>query len=144
MFKRIYLLVFMLVCALALAACGGDKEEAVDQPAAAEAVEANNAEAVAAVEGDSEHGQELYMGTCVACHGPDAKGVPGLGKSLHASESDFVREKSDTELVEFIKVGRRPDDPLNTTGVDMPPKGGNPALSEEGMYDIVAWIRTLE
>ena len=50
---------------------------------------------------------------------------------------------SDEELVEFVKVGRRPSDPLNITGVDMPPKGGSPALSDEDLYDIVAFIRTI-
>jgi disulfide bond formation protein DsbB len=67
-----------------------------------------------------------------------------LGKSLHPGDSEFVLSKSDEELVEFIKVGRQPDDPLNTTGIAMPPKGGNPAISDSDLYDIVAWIRTLK
>ena len=46
-------------------------------------------------------------------------------------------------MLEFVKVGRPTGDPLNTTGVDMPPKGGNPALSEEDLYDIVAYIRAI-
>jgi disulfide bond formation protein DsbB len=67
-----------------------------------------------------------------------------LGKSLHASESEFVRTQSDDALVEFIKVGRQPDDPANTTGIAMPPKGGNPAITDGDLYNIVAWLRTLE
>ena len=47
-------------------------------------------------------------------------------------------------MVDFIKVGRDPSDPLNTTGVAMPPKGGNPALDEEDLYDIVAFIRVIQ
>ncbi|MCL4294524.1 MAG: hypothetical protein KJ077_02295 [Anaerolineae bacterium] len=62
-----------------------------------------------------------------------------MGKNLVIS--DFVAGKSDSELVEFIKVGRGPDDPLNTTGVTMPAKGNNPALID--LYNIVAYIRTL-
>ena len=58
--------------------------------------------------------------------------------------SDFLREKSDEEMVEFIKVGRPSGDPLNTTGVDMPPKGGNPALTDEQILDIIAYVRTLQ
>jgi disulfide bond formation protein DsbB len=84
------------------------------------------------------------MASCIACHGADAKGVQGLGKSLHPSDSEFVSQNSDEELVEFIKVGRQPGEPGNTTGVAMPPKGGNPAISDEDLYDIVAWMRTLD
>jgi hypothetical protein len=56
----------------------------------------------------------------------------------------MVRTDTDEELVEFIKLGRQPDHPDNTTGVAMPPKGGNPAISDADLYDIVAWIRTLQ
>jgi disulfide bond formation protein DsbB len=51
---------------------------------------------------------------------------------------------SDAEFVSFVKNGRDITDPLNTTGLDMPPYGGNPALSEQDLFDIVAYIRTLE
>jgi disulfide bond formation protein DsbB len=27
--------------------------------------------------------------------------------------------------------------------VDMPPKGGNPALTDQDLYDVIAFIRTL-
>jgi mono/diheme cytochrome c family protein len=92
--------------------------------------------------GDAAAGQELFAGTCAACHGLKGEGVEGLGKDMTASE--FIASRSDAELVEFIKVGRAPDDSLNTTGVAMLPKGGNPALSDEHLYDIVAYIRTLQ
>ena len=42
------------------------------------------------------------------------------------------------------EIDRGPADPLNTTGVGMPSKGGNPALTDEDLYDIVAYIRTLQ
>lgn len=114
---------FIGTIALTLAACGGGGgQEAVSR-------------------GDAAHGQELFAKTCVACHGPDGKGIEGLGRDMTTSE--FIAEKSDEELVEFVKVGRRPSDPLNITGVDMPPKGGSPALSDEDLYDIVAFIRTI-
>ena len=81
------------------------------------------------------------MQTCVACHGPEAKGMPGLGKDMTTSE--FIKSKSDEELVEFIKQGRAADDPLNTTGVPMPPKGANDALSDADIQVIVEFIRSL-
>ncbi|MFQ5577214.1 MAG: c-type cytochrome [Anaerolineae bacterium] len=90
--------------------------------------------------GDPDAGQQVYI-ACSACHSPDGKGLPGLGKDLTASE--FVAGLTDDELVAFIKVGRDPSDPANTTGVAMPPKGGNPALSDDDLYNVVAFIRTL-
>jgi disulfide bond formation protein DsbB len=86
-------------------------------------------------------GKALYLVTCQACHGPDAKGLPGLGKDMTTSE--FIASKSDTELVEFIKQGRAFDDPLNTTGVPMPPMGANPALTDPDLLAIVEFIRSL-
>ena len=85
-------------------------------------------------------GKEKFI-TCSACHGADAKGVTGLGKALVASE--FVKGKTDADLVAFIKTGRPTSDPANTTGVDMPPKGGNPALTDDDLKAIVSYIRSL-
>lgn len=135
--RRPVFVLLSIVLLLALAACGGKKE-------AAPASEPPAAEAAAAPVGDAAAGEKVYQSTCVACHGPDAKGIEGLGKSLHPSDSEFISTKTDPELVEYITVGRTPDDPLNTTGVGMPAKGGNPALSEEDMYNVVAFIRGLE
>jgi len=117
----------LLILMASLTACGGS---------------ANAAPAQAARAGDSVVGEKLFMRTCVACHGLDGQGLPGLGKNLVTSE--FVAGKTDRELVDFIKVGRGPDDPLNTTGVMMPAKGNNPALSDEDLYNIVAYLRTLQ
>jgi disulfide bond formation protein DsbB len=47
-------------------------------------------------------------------------------------------------LLAFVKTGRPPGDPANTTGVDMPPKGGNPTLTDQDLADIIAHIRTVE
>jgi mono/diheme cytochrome c family protein len=91
--------------------------------------------------GDVEAGELKFLITCVACHGADAKGLPHLGKNL--TTSAFVRGLTDGKLVAFIKRGRPPKDPLNTTGVEMPPKGNNPKLTDADLYDIVAYIRTL-
>jgi disulfide bond formation protein DsbB len=86
-------------------------------------------------------GEALYKVTCPACHGQQAEGVPGLGKDI--TKSEFVMGLSDAELVEFIKQGRAANDPLNTTGVEMPPKGLNAALSDEEILAIVHFIRAL-
>lgn len=92
--------------------------------------------------GNAAKGKELFTQSCVACHGPDAKGLPGLGKDM--TTSAFIKGQSDTQLVEFIKKGRPINDPANTTKVDMPAKGGNAALTDAQLGDIVAFIRTLQ
>jgi len=139
-FQPIILALCLMALLLTLAACGGSSPEPTATPVPPTATP----EPVAAVVGDPAVGAKVYQTTCVACHGPDAKGVQGLGKTLHPSESEFVTTKTDEEMVEYIKVGRRIDDPLNTTGIDMPPKGGNPAMTEEDMFNVVAFIRTLQ
>lgn len=87
-------------------------------------------------------GEKYFMQVCATCHGRDAMGLPNLGKGLRFN--DFAKSRSDAELVAFLKEGRRASHPDNTTGVDMPPKGGNPALTEENMAEIVAYVRTLQ
>jgi mono/diheme cytochrome c family protein len=92
--------------------------------------------------GDPAAGEALFAGTCSACHGPAGEGIPGLGKDLTANA--FVSDKVDQELIDFVKVGRDPGDPLNTTGIGMPPKGGNPTLDDEDLQNIISYIRTLQ
>ncbi len=94
-----------------------------------------------ALDGDATNGEAIYSASCAACHAAGAVGVPGLGLPLVGSE--FVNALADSDLVEFIKVGRGPSDPANTTGVGMPPKGGNPALDDADLADVVAYIRSL-
>lgn len=111
--------------ALGLAACSGGASTAPPSSAT----------------GDAVKGQTLFVGTCSACHGPEATGVVGLGKDL--TNSTFVAERTDAEMVAFIQTGRPASDPLNTTGVDMPPRGGNPALTDADITDIIAFLRSI-
>ena len=134
--KSTFLLTLMAFLALFLVACGGDDSGAADEPAE-EAVAAEES-----LDGDAVAGEEKFQSTCSACHGPDAKGMPNLGKDMTTSE--FISGSSDAELLAFIKVGRGPGDAANTTGVDMPAKGGNPALSDQDLANIIAYIRTLK
>jgi mono/diheme cytochrome c family protein len=104
----------------------------VEQPAAAPAQTSK---------GDAAAGQAKFTQTCSACHGPTGEGLPNLGKNLVTSE--FVAGQTDEQLLAFIKTGRPTSDPLNTTGIDMPPKGGNPALSDTDLENIVAYMRSI-
>jgi disulfide bond formation protein DsbB len=115
-----------LFLALVLSACGGGGSEDPAQPTSS---------------GDAANGATLFAGTCSSRHGPDATGIAGLGKDL--TTSAWVAEQTDAQLIAFINTGRPSSDPLNTTGVDMPPKGGNPALTDDDLADIVAYLRSI-
>jgi disulfide bond formation protein DsbB len=85
-------------------------------------------------------GSNSFQTICAACHGFNARGIPGLGKDLLASE--FVDSLTDEELLHFIIVGRDASDPLNTTGVLMPARGGNLAVTDEQILNIIAYLRS--
>jgi len=72
------ILLWSAIGALALTACGGGG-------------------APSGPTGDAAAGATKFTGTCSACHGPDAKGITGLGKDLTTSE--FAKGKTDAELV---------------------------------------------
>ncbi len=109
--------------AVLLAACGGDTEPTYSPETIAE-------------------GEALFQQTCFACHGPDGKGLPNLGKDLTTSE--FVKTSNDAELLAYVLEGRAADDPLNTTGVAMPPKGGFSFLTEDNINSIIAFVRSIQ
>jgi disulfide bond formation protein DsbB len=139
MYKKTILVLALLVLVLGLVACGGGGSSA---PAEGGAMPRATEAPVQEVSlGDPAAGKEQYDMICIACHGPTGEGIEGLGKPF--TTSTFLAEKNDAEMVEFIKTGRPSSDPLNTTGVDMPPKGGNPALTDEQILDIIAYVRTL-
>ncbi len=124
---RLLVLFSMLaIVALALVACGGGAASAPATPQS---------------KGNAAKGKTVFAGTCSACHGPEGKGIPSLGKDF--TSSTFVKGMTDDQFLAFLKVGRPASDPLNTTKVDMPPKGGNPALTDQDLYDVIAFIRTL-
>ncbi len=55
------------------------------------------------------------------------------------TQNRFIATKTNQELVEFIKTGGVPDEPLI-----MLPKAGNPSLTDEDLYDVAAYIRSLQ
>ena len=136
--RNLLVLTLLIVVLSMLAACGGGGTDADDASAAPTVAPTT---APAATVGDAAKGKELFATTCAACHGPNGEGVTGLGKPF--TTSDFVPSQSDEQLLAFIKTGRPTSDPANTTGVDMPPKGGNPALTDAQLVDIIAYIRSL-
>jgi disulfide bond formation protein DsbB len=130
---KIKLLSVLMLAALLLAACGSSGP--------ATPTLSPEAQKYASLSGDASRGETKFRTTCVACHGEQATGVPGLGKDL--TTSTFTADLPDAELAYFLSVGRGTTDPLNTTGIAMLPKGGNPALTDQDLMDIVAFLRTI-
>ena len=121
--------VLIAVLALAMAACGGGASDTSSDSGSSAGTGA----------GDPVKGATVYTSTCSACHGGDLQGIDGLGKPLAPSE--FVADHTEEELAAFIAVGRPAGDPDNTQGVDMPPKGGNPSLTDQDLLDVSAYLK---
>jgi disulfide bond formation protein DsbB len=99
-------------------------------------------EPVGAIELTSHAGYDLFVASCAACHGQGAEGIDGIGLPL--TTSGFVLGVNDEDLIKFIKSGRASWDMNNTTGIDMPPKGGNPAITDDQLQTIVDYLRALQ
>lgn len=82
-----------------------------------------------------ERGQAIYLQQCLVCHGADGTGaMPGVPD---LTEPSGVLSKADELLLGSLINGvQRPGAPLL-----MPPKGGNPALTETDMQDVLIFIR---
>jgi len=91
--------------------------------------------------GDATRGEVAFNNRCQVCHGPGGEGIVGLGKPLTTSE--FVAGLTDDGLLAFLSVGRPSDDPLNTTGVQMPARGGTPPLTDAELADVIAYLRAI-
>jgi len=128
--KRCALWLWGMVLVGMLVACGNSA--AADSP---------NTIAEQSINGDPSAGEQAFINTCSSCHGVDARGIPGLGKDV--TTSPFFLGLDEAVFLEFIQVGRPATDPANTTGVDMPPRGGNPALTDEDIVNIRAFIYSL-
>lgn len=90
---------------------------------------------VGAVHADDQAGKAVYDGTCIACHGPDGKGVlPGV-PDFTAANSPLANP--DALLQKRISEGyQAPDSPMA-----MPPKGGNPTLTDAQIAEVLRYMR---
>ena len=102
---------------------------------------AGDAKAAPAAAGDPAQGRSLYLGACAACHGTDGQGMANLGLPLR--DSAFLKGLNETGLIDFIKQGRQPTDPASKMKVLMPPRGGNPFLSDADVAHIAAYVKAL-
>lgn len=86
--------------------------------------------------GDSVSGREIYVNTCIRCHGIDGKGA--LGITLVPPPADLsspaVQDRLDGTLFKRIHEGK----PNTAMGA------WKHALSDEEIWDVLAYVRTLE
>ena len=87
-------------------------------------------------------GKAKFQTLCATCHGMLGTGIENLGKDV--TRSEFVKSETDEELLNFIKVGRLPSDPLSDGKSAMPPKGGDPSLTDDQIHDIIAYVRSIQ
>ena len=73
-------------------------------------------------------GQNIYRGRCGVCHGIDAKGYRGSDLTT----GDWVHGGTDPQIFKTIRTG--------VPGTEMP---GNPNLSEEEIWMVISYLRTL-
>ncbi|HEY9052048.1 MAG TPA: cytochrome c [Gammaproteobacteria bacterium] len=80
--------------------------------------------------------EEVYFQTCIICHGDDGSGsMPGV-PDLADSKSLFV-DKNEVILAR-LKAG------IQTQGnVSMPPKGGNPDLTDDQLLEVLLYLKEL-
>jgi disulfide bond formation protein DsbB len=126
---------FILLVAISLSGCSTKNVEPTPD------VDALIHEQFEGLVGDSENGKTKFTGTCAGCHGMDGHGMPGLGQNL---TDPAIQELPDEVILQKIVKGVPKGTPENKTGVDMPPKGNNPSLSDQDLVDILAYLRTLK
>jgi mono/diheme cytochrome c family protein len=89
--------------------------------------------------GDPTKGAALYGANCASCHGASLTG--GIGPALNPIEKlpNVANPLDPTFLIDIITNGRTPQagDPRQT---QMPPKGGNAALTDQDVKDLAAYI----
>jgi len=84
-----------------------------------------------------DRGKQLYDQTCAVCHGADASGaMPGVPD---LTERQGALTKPDPELLRsLVKGTQAPGAPLA-----MPPRGGNPALTDADLRATLGHLRRL-
>lgn len=83
---------------------------------------------------DGDAGKAVYEQTCIACHGADGQGkLPGIPD---LTKADGRLSKPESDLVLNIMEGYESSDSL----MAMPAKGGNPALSETDIWNVVQYM----
>ena len=107
----------------------GDTGRAAMQAAAEAASKAATAEVAY---GGTTDGKEIYDHLCTSCHASGVAGAPMTGDK--GKWAPRIAEGIDTLVKHAIEGYHGPD------GNFMPPKGGNPALTDEQVTNAVHWL----
>lgn len=90
----------------------------------------------------AERGEEWYLSACSVCHGADGTAMKEIGRDL--PRSPMIKALDDRQLIGFIRRGVDASEATNPFKTAMPPSGGNPALTDAQMQDIVCFLRKLQ
>lgn len=137
---------------LVFAACGGGGEQQQQEQAAPEAAAPAAGEATPAAMPAGElpegvtpamvaEGDSLFHGAgiCLTCHGPDAKGIPGLGVNL--TDQEWLHSDGSYEaIVHQIMTGVTATE--SKSGVAMPAKGGS-TITDDQVKAVAAYVYSL-
>ena len=123
----------LLILVGLLAACGKSEAPKTEAPAAAPAAAAPAAAPapVAAVAADGGQGEALFKKTCAMCHQTGVAGAPKLGDK--ADWGPRIAQGKDTLYKHAIEG-------FNGSKGAMPPNGGNPALNDDEIKQIVDFM----
>jgi mono/diheme cytochrome c family protein len=90
---------------------------------------------VSAKSGDPVSGREIYVNTCIRCHGIDGKGAMGIKLVPPPADlaSSDVQNRLDGTLFRRIHEGK----PNTAMGA------WKHSLSDEEIWDVLAYVRTL-
>lgn len=83
-------------------------------------------------------GQQVFSGTCAACHGPNAMGTP-LAPNLTDDTWLNISGRDYNEIVEIVKTGVAT--PVEAPAA-MPPMGGA-SLTDEQVNNVAAYVVSL-
>lgn len=98
--------------------------------------------------GPAQHGKALFAENCAKCHGFQGEGlskefpIKNVGPDLQKDK--FLTRRTDAQLVAFIERGRVSDNSKDKRKIAMPLNGGNPALTDQDIRDIVAYLRQVQ
>ncbi|MEZ5275571.1 MAG: c-type cytochrome [Opitutaceae bacterium] len=82
-----------------------------------------------------DQGKKVYGTTCIVCHGKDGKGtIPGV-PDLAVKNSRLMQDEN--VLFERVRDGFQ----SSGSPLAMPPKGGNPTLTDTDIRDTLAYMR---
>ena len=108
-----------------------------DRPAAATQATVADSAALVAL-GDSIFHGRVAGGICASCHGPDAKGVKGLGPDL--TDATWLHGDGSTDFV--MKLVRSGVMSPKKSAAIMPPFGGSP-LDDRQLRAVAMYVKSL-